>query len=138
VSAFRNYDAWATREPPEPQEPPECSECGEYVLPEPFKRIEHRTYERCDGEPKVIETTHDEGVLAIIGEDRRDDVVVIAYTPVCGHKDGSDVARPEEEIPPLFAEDWKHEPHWYTPEHGQVTTSYYKCPNGHVYEETDL
>lgn len=129
-------DRYLTREPPEPPEPVECSECGEEVPDEPIRKVEQVEYVRCDGKPKVLENqTHDEGVLSVIGQQHADDTFTVAYTAECGLKEGGEHGSYGEEVSPTLVEEYTHEPHWFTPPFGVLTTIYRRCPNGHEHRE---
>jgi hypothetical protein len=117
VSALRGYDAWVTREPPEPAEPPvyRCCGCGGFLPEKADGEREYVTVHRCDGQPKVLTgQRHEESVLAIIGEEHRDDTFTICYPPPCGGKtvthepDGDRSEIREDEV-----ESYRHEPHFF-------------------------
>lgn len=131
----RRLDNYITREPPEPPEPPVCDECGEELPDEPVQRIEQHVFDHCDGAPSIIECEHEEGVLAIIGEEFRDKTFKVAYAPACGTKDGSGYGE-QTEINVDEAPEWTHDPHFYEEPMGFSTTYVRRCPNGHTNKET--
>lgn len=144
MSAFRNYDAWATREPPEPPEPPVCSEegCEEELLAQAYRKVETAIYEWCDGQPTKSEYRYDdgshEGLLEIIGEEYRDKTYAVAYSPVCGNKKAEEFGSYQEEISESEMDEWRHEGHWYVEPMGVSTTYHYRCPNGHENQDTQV
>jgi hypothetical protein len=134
---MRGLDAYLTREPPEPPEPLVCDDCGE-LLPEQAieKRVESR-YQWCDGKPHVIEGQfHDEAVLAIIGEEHRNEAFSTAYPALCGTKDGDKIMHSDaSEIATSFVEEWEHEPYWTEDPHGHATIYVRRCSCGKRNEE---
>jgi hypothetical protein len=109
-------DRWITREPPECDDeraPLRCSGCGKFLKQEPDGIHDQVNLRHCDGQPSVWQETHDEGVLAIIGDEFRDKPFARAAAPHCGGKTVSHVCGGQHEISPDEVEAYRHEPHFF-------------------------
>lgn len=127
---MERLDAHITREPPEPPEPMVCPECGAEVPDVVIEKIEQYRYHRCDGQPQVLpDQRHDESVLAIIGEEHRDDVFSIAYPPPCC-RDAGEISDDSDTL-----ESYRHETHFFLHPLDVTTTLVRVCPNGHEVRE---
>ena len=144
-NGMRGYDTWLTHEPSWMHDDipatKRCSECGKFLLAQPTGKRVVEEFAWCGGKARVHTGSYNdgshEGILAIIGEERRNETYVVAYSPPCGTKEGGDGAgctENQEEIQFLAAEDWTHKPHW-TPAYGAAEILIYTCANGHKTEE---
>lgn len=115
------YDAWITRGPPEPveREKLRCAHCAGYLTDRALRKIEEQHFSWCDGKASFFEDTHDEGVLAIIGEEFRGEKVKRAFPPLCKQDDG--------EIKPEDTAEHEHEAHWFADPWGFSTRYIRMC-----------
>lgn len=141
---MRGYDAWVTREPDYgPDEPPvyRCSHCGGFLAQQPEAQRQFTTLRHCNGKAHVIDgCTHDEGVLAIIGEEYRHTTFSVAYAPECGGKTAEHHQQGDEgEIAVADAPSYEHEPHFYEEPYGSPCCEIRTCKKcGHINEEVTL
>ena len=135
----RALDRYLTREPPEPPEYEllRCASCGRFLSTEADATREFVTLHRCDGEAHVIEQTHDEAVLAIIGEEHRGETYTMAYPPACGGKTASHEQQGSDafEIKPDEAEEYRHAPHFFADPWGGYQAAVRVCVCGCANED---
>lgn len=135
---MRGYDAWITRGPPEYEERPplRCASCGRFLKEEPDGGREYVRVRRCDGQPRVFEDTHDESVLAIIGEEYRGKKFTTAYPPDCGGKEPSHEQTGDGgEIHPNEVESYRHEPHFWADPYEWYAAAVRTCVCGATNED---
>lgn len=91
MSAFRNYDAWITREPDCPDDEPfeaHCSGCGAFLAAAADEMSNHDELAHCDGQTITVTGTYDAdadaGLLAILGDEFAGKSYEVEYDPPCG------------------------------------------------------
>lgn len=139
----RALDRYITREPDwgdEEDIPFYCAKCGEELPVEPDGKREVVSIRHCDGQPHVLSgQKHDEAVLAIIGEEHRDDEFTIVYPPACGGKTVTRESHWDAEISEDQIDEYTHEPHFFVEDvWGYQVFDIRTCECGHINEEPSL
>lgn len=116
-------DASITRDPPEPEERDrlQCVHCAGFLEDRALRKIEEQQFSWCDGKVSIFEDEHDEGVLAIIGEEHRGEKFKRVFPPICFQGGEGAEIRPEE------AAGYAHAAHWYADEWGFSTRYVRMC-----------
>jgi hypothetical protein len=119
--------------------PLNCGHCGGFLKRDAEATREWDVILLCDGKPSRIEQTHDDAVLAIIGEEHRGETFTICYPAACGSRDGKpgDYSDGGEEISEADLDAHTHAPHWFRDAWGQQQVALRTCARcGTVNEET--